>query len=287
MKKLIPIIAICLGATFAAQAQIRTCKLTPQTDVRKETGSAIITKTETSNVMQLVSGVVVEEELNPALISETEPLREEIDTLPDVSERLQDIKIIETVPDHDAAPMVQIIDGMIPEMNIDQPIAVSEITIEEKMSETAAQEMPVVCVERVATITDEPDVLVEHASCKYIGEIDAVEVTGEEISQEIEEQAKHLDQGTGTGIDSERSAFGGELRLFPNPAINTINVDFSDYESASKMQVFDMTGKMVRATYIHSNRTTILRDNLSKGMYVVRILDQDNSVLDTARFSFQ
>lgn len=288
MKKLIPITVLCFVTAFAANAQIRTCKLKPRTDVQKETGTAIITKTESVNVVQLVSGPVVKEEITSMPVSEMVQMNEDIDTLKEVSKLPQDIKIIETTPDHDFIfPTHPIIDGIIPEMNNDQPTEVREITIEKDVSETPVQEVVVECVERVIEIVDESDVLVEYPSCKYVGEVEAVEITGKNIHKETNIEASHLDQGTGTGLNEESSAFRGELRLFPNPAIDLINVDFSDYDSASKMQVFDMTGKMVKATYINSNRTTISRENLSKGMYIVRVLDQNNRVLDTSRFSFQ
>ncbi len=70
-----------------------------------------------------------------------------------------------------------------------------------------------------------------------------------------------------------------EIKLFPNPATSSFTIDTGN-ESPSTMQVFNISGQMVLERVI-SNVTTIQTDTLGAGIYLVRVLNEDGSSLNS------
>ena len=84
-------------------------------------------------------------------------------------------------------------------------------------------------------------------------------------------------KGTGTGIGEEAHAYfaAQSLRLYPNPAVSTISVDFkNDGPLSSDVVIFDLTGRRIeslRWTNSGQSPLTINVENYTEGIYFVRI----------------
>lgn len=91
-----------------------------------------------------------------------------------------------------------------------------------------------------------------------------------------------------TGIDEAKKA-EGEISVFPNPAKNTVTVDFASikdeiYES-SALVVTDITGKVIAREMLHDKQQKILINtaNYSNGIYFVNV-GTSNSRLARSKF---
>lgn len=65
----------------------------------------------------------------------------------------------------------------------------------------------------------------------------------------------------------------GEISVYPNPASTVVNVANAE---GAQVSVFDMSGRMVSNIESASANEMINVSNLSKGMYIVRIVDGQN-----------
>ena len=76
-----------------------------------------------------------------------------------------------------------------------------------------------------------------------------------------------------------------ELNIYPNPATEFINIEHSDVEEVSSIEIYDATGKVVRRG-IGANEHRIELQGLENGMYILSTRYNDGSV-NTFRFVVQ
>jgi len=57
-----------------------------------------------------------------------------------------------------------------------------------------------------------------------------------------------------------------EIRIYPNPASEQITLDLGDIENC-RLQIIDITGRMLKQYLIHSNRTVIPLTQFESGAY--------------------
>ena len=63
--------------------------------------------------------------------------------------------------------------------------------------------------------------------------------------------------------------------LYPNPTTNYLNISLADNETLTKVIVFDISGKIVIE---NSDSATLLNvENLSKGMYIIKMFSENKS----------
>lgn len=77
----------------------------------------------------------------------------------------------------------------------------------------------------------------------------------------------------------EESAKTKELKVFPNPASNTINIDFSEEFEKATCTIADMAGRIVKSEQIVSSLPRLNLSGLPHGMYVLTVqFDSKNSL---------
>jgi hypothetical protein len=62
-----------------------------------------------------------------------------------------------------------------------------------------------------------------------------------------------------------------KISIWPNPAKDVVYVQNNETEGGSKMQIFDLFGKMIASNTLHSGNNSINVSNLSAGAYIVHI----------------
>ena len=77
----------------------------------------------------------------------------------------------------------------------------------------------------------------------------------------------------GTILTGEKELNRSELRIYPNPASEYINID--NLNTNSDISVFNIDGKIIHSTISNSSNITIPVNNLNKGLYFVRIKNAD------------
>lgn len=86
-----------------------------------------------------------------------------------------------------------------------------------------------------------------------------------------------------TGIENQTSV-SSEMRVYPNPAVNFLNVDFGNAQISGNVsfELFNQSGKMVSSEKINSNdsKISIITSSYPTGVYTYRIIS-DNKVIKT------
>ncbi len=75
-------------------------------------------------------------------------------------------------------------------------------------------------------------------------------------------------------IDSQTSTFelSDNLKVYPNPAVNTINILFnSELSTSTSIEIYDLSGKMVDQIYSHGNNILGYNiEHLNSGIYLIK-----------------
>ncbi len=86
-----------------------------------------------------------------------------------------------------------------------------------------------------------------------------------------------------TGIESQ-NAISSEMRVYPNPAVNFLNVDFGNVQISGNVnfELFNQAGEKVSSEKINSDnsRITVITCGFSTGVYTYRVIS-DNKVIKT------
>lgn len=68
------------------------------------------------------------------------------------------------------------------------------------------------------------------------------------------------------------------VKMFPNPTINSSVVEFEKKDVDYSIAIMDLTGRTLKTYFsIRGESVTVNRDNLSSGIYLVNITDSDNA----------
>jgi len=75
--------------------------------------------------------------------------------------------------------------------------------------------------------------------------------------------------------------------IYPNPVINQLFLELNNYPEASIVEVYNMVGKRVEQFFIENVGEIQKYDlfDLQEGMYFISLLDNNNQLLETKRFS--
>ena len=72
--------------------------------------------------------------------------------------------------------------------------------------------------------------------------------------------------------------------MFPNPASAELNFVIKNTE-ASKIEVYDISGRVLNSIAIQNERTQIYTNEMNSGMYFYRVLDRSGNVLHIDKFN--
>jgi hypothetical protein len=75
------------------------------------------------------------------------------------------------------------------------------------------------------------------------------------------------------------------VNLYPNPANNQINLTVTGEFKANKIEVYDITGKIVGVYSINNNSLSINTQTYTNGMYLYKLLDNTGIQLNVGKFS--
>ncbi|MFO8053819.1 MAG: T9SS type A sorting domain-containing protein [Bacteroidales bacterium] len=66
------------------------------------------------------------------------------------------------------------------------------------------------------------------------------------------------------------------MDIYPNPAIDQINVSLEDHQDAS-FEIFNLLGEVVKSTQLTSQNTQVDVSGLSHGTYIVRVISGEKT----------
>lgn len=89
-----------------------------------------------------------------------------------------------------------------------------------------------------------------------------------------------LSDGTSNEISKTEFSFS----VYPNPAQDYLQLDANTDVQGAKLNVFDMSGRLVKETNLQGQSTRLDISNLSKGMYTFRI-QNGTKMIHTGKFS--
>jgi len=68
------------------------------------------------------------------------------------------------------------------------------------------------------------------------------------------------------------------VSLFPNPATNLLNIEFENYNNEIiGMEIFDITGKLIKNNQLTNSKSKISLDNMQKGVYFIKLVNGTTS----------
>ena len=70
---------------------------------------------------------------------------------------------------------------------------------------------------------------------------------------------------------------GNSLKLYPNPTANVLNVEG---EGMSSLEVYNMVGQRVMTMEVNGNKAQVNTESLNNGMYFIRIIANDGTMLN-------
>ncbi len=71
-----------------------------------------------------------------------------------------------------------------------------------------------------------------------------------------------------------------ELRIYPNPTINNINIEFTEPGFINSIKIYNLIGKkMLEISNLNVAKYTIELSRFPKGMYIIQVNDSENSIV--------
>jgi hypothetical protein len=82
-------------------------------------------------------------------------------------------------------------------------------------------------------------------------------------------------------IDGE--GVGDQINVYPNPATNYFRL--KNGEDVHTVLIYNIVGRQVKRFNVNSTQDRFTIQDLNKGMYVVRLFDDSNNVIQTIRMN--
>ncbi len=93
---------------------------------------------------------------------------------------------------------------------------------------------------------------------------------------------KHVATGVTTIVKRD-----DDVIIYPNPAVNDVNVIFSDNAGIKTIAIYNIIGKAVNVYKVSGNSANLGIDNLPAGVYFLRLLNADGNLVATRKFNKQ
>lgn len=77
---------------------------------------------------------------------------------------------------------------------------------------------------------------------------------------------------------------GVNFNVFPNPATTVVNFE-TEYNKASKIEILDITGRLIETVDFTMGSTQVNTTNYSNGVYIYNITNTNGVVVKTGKFS--
>lgn len=74
-----------------------------------------------------------------------------------------------------------------------------------------------------------------------------------------------------------------EFAIYPNPANEFARIEFNDINNISAINIYNVLGTLVQSQLVESNSLSIATSNLSSGMYLIKVVDKNNNLLNDAK----
>jgi hypothetical protein len=71
------------------------------------------------------------------------------------------------------------------------------------------------------------------------------------------------------------------LKVYPNPAVSSATVENPDWQNVPRMQLYDMSGRLIREYYSGGINTTINVNDIPAGTYILKAGNKTNKLLIT------
>lgn len=100
------------------------------------------------------------------------------------------------------------------------------------------------------------------------------------VNGELTEYDNYCETASATSI-SEQDAFAAEL--FPNPTTGMVQLQLNQPERVDRAEVVSITGQVVDVLNVNSTATTFHLAHATAGVYLVRLISEDGTLLSTRR----
>lgn len=88
-----------------------------------------------------------------------------------------------------------------------------------------------------------------------------------------------------TSVNSVASASQDNIKLYPNPARDVLNISYSKKINVDNIAIYNLVGKQVTNNKVSGNTAKINIEDIPSGIYFVRLMDNSGRVVATRRFT--
>ena len=85
-------------------------------------------------------------------------------------------------------------------------------------------------------------------------------------------------------VGIKENSAAASIKVYPNPASNMLTISAGN-EEITKAEIFDVTGKKIGVFAFDAMKAKVNVENLSNGLYIYKILNKNNEVIDTGKFN--
>lgn len=88
-----------------------------------------------------------------------------------------------------------------------------------------------------------------------------------------------------TSINNTSSTSDDNVKLYPNPAKDVLNISYSKNISVGNIAIYNLVGKQVYNSKVSGYSAKLNIENIPSGIYFVRLMDDTGRVIATRRFT--
>lgn len=77
------------------------------------------------------------------------------------------------------------------------------------------------------------------------------------------------------------------MNVYPNPSNDHITFELSDQKRNLHFKLINSIGEIIRSQTINDNKFTVNKNDLSRGIYFYRIMDEKNKLLKMGKIVFE
>jgi hypothetical protein len=94
-----------------------------------------------------------------------------------------------------------------------------------------------------------------------------------------------INKGIPAGIQPNKQI--EEISLYPNPAVNEINVVYDASADVKNIAVYNIIGKVMSVYRVSGNSANLNLDNVPSGIYFLRLMNSNGQLVGTRKFTKQ
>jgi Secretion system C-terminal sorting domain len=74
------------------------------------------------------------------------------------------------------------------------------------------------------------------------------------------------------------------VKIYPNPAVTTINFEFQNFDKSYNLVIFNFIGKKVLEVKVTDQKMIVPLTDFYRGVYIYQVLDKQGNTVESGKF---